>query len=201
MNSKRKFSIPTLILIIIILPVLFFNIMIIYKANRYPDKVPDFMGYKPFAVLSGSMQSNIMKGDLVVVKEVDTTTLAKNDIIAYRTEDDSVVTHRIIEVINENGKTYFVTKGDNNNVEDDKLVGESSVEGKYVFRISGLGDFIVFVQQPLGFCVFMLSLFIIGMIIFAIMNRRENKEINKANEQYMKEFEEFKRNKEKNLKK
>ncbi|MGI6120505.1 MAG: S26 family signal peptidase [Desulfosporosinus sp.] len=56
------------------------------KSYIYPDKVPDFMGYKPFIVLSGSMEPTILTGDLVLTKEISAGTIAKDDIIAFKTD-------------------------------------------------------------------------------------------------------------------
>lgn len=44
-------------LCVVLLPLLVVNITLIAKSFISPDKVPDFMGYKPFIVLSGSIQT------------------------------------------------------------------------------------------------------------------------------------------------
>ena len=67
------------------------------------------------------MMSKIEIGDLVFVKETDASTLKENDIIAFRDSENLVTTHRIISVINENGEISFETKGDSNNVKDERL--------------------------------------------------------------------------------
>ncbi len=45
----------------------------------HQDEVPSFFGWKPFIVLSGSMETQISVGDLVIVKEVDTSIFKKGD--------------------------------------------------------------------------------------------------------------------------
>ena len=114
-ENKRKSDIPFIIFLIICIPILIINLIIIIKGNMNPDKVPDVFGYKPFAVVSGSMETSINVGDLVIAKKIDSDKSLKNgDIIAFRTSDNYVVTHRIVETKDENGKRYFTTKGDNN---------------------------------------------------------------------------------------
>ena len=118
-ENKRKSDIPFIIFLIICIPILIINLIIIIKGNMNPDKVPDVFGYKPFAVVSGSMETSINVGDLVIAKKIDSDKSLKNgDIIAFRTSDNYVVTHRIVETKDENGKRYFTTKGDNNKSND-----------------------------------------------------------------------------------
>ena len=92
--------------------------------------------------------------------------------------------------------TFFETKGDNNNTADDNLVSEKSVEGKYHSKIAKVGNAILFIQEPLGFTVMMMSLFIICIFIYLFENRRINKDMMIKNEKELKEFEEFKKAKE-----
>lgn len=175
-----------IIFFIIAIPILLMSIVVMYKANKYPNKVPDILGYKPMIVLSGSMETSIYTGDLVFVKEVDPDTLKTNDIIAFRNETDTVTTHRIIEIVNENGQKKFRTKGDNNNSEDSNLVETSAIEGIYAFKISKLGNFLMFLQQPMGLIMVLLVILVIGLIWLHFANKRDD-------EKYRKEFEEFKK--------
>lgn len=169
---------------------------IMFKASAYPDKVPDVFGYKPMIVLSGSMESSIYKGDLVFVKIVDTDTLKNDDIIAFRNEVNTVTTHRIVEIIKEDGVTYFRTKGDNNNAEDRDLVPAEDVEGVYVSKIAGAGNVLMFFKEPIGLVVILLTILVIGLIWLYVLNVIDQKKYAKEDEQYRKEFEEFKRMKE-----
>ena len=151
-EKKKSINIGKVIKIIIFI-IAFLNLFvagtIMYKANRYPDQVPDVFGYKPMIVLSGSMETSIHTGDLVFVKMIDTTTLKKGDVIAFRNEENTVTTHRIVEIVYENGKQYFRTKGDANNAEDLNLVEMKDVERIYVGRLAKVGNFLMFMQQPM----------------------------------------------------
>ena len=96
-------------LCVVFVPLLLINVTLIVKSYTSPDKVPDFFGYKPFIVLSGSMEPSIMTGDMVFVKETDPDSLKVGDVIAYKS-GSAVVTHRIVEVKSENGETRYVTQ-------------------------------------------------------------------------------------------
>lgn len=195
-EEKKKIGIGKIIKILfflIAIPLLIMSGIIMYKANKYPDKVPDIFGIKPMIVLSGSMESSIYTGDLVLIKNIDTGSLKENDIIAFRNEEDKVTTHRIIEILTQNGETLYRTKGDNNSAEDANLVKQADIEGIYFARISGVGNFLMFMQQPIGLAVVLLTILVVGMICLFIMNKIDEKKLSKEDEKYRQEFEEFKR--------
>ncbi len=169
---KKAFSI---IIILILLPVLFVNVVILINSWIHPNDIPSFLGWKPFIVLSGSMESQINSGDIVVVKEIDTKKLKKGDIIAFKNED-IVITHRIQDLVTENGKTKYITKGDNNNVQDKDLVLPENVEGVFQFKVSKLGNLAMFIQTPIGMLV-CLSVPILLLILIQFTENSKNKKI------------------------
>lgn len=197
-KPKKKISISYIIKVIffmICIILLLIGMSIIYKANKYPDKVPDVFGIKPFIVLSGSMETEIYTGDLAFVKFIEPKELKPNDIIAFRNEENTVTTHRIIEIIKENGQTFYKTKGDANNTEDASLVSTDSVEGIYIGKIPKLGNMLMFLQEPIGLVIVLLVILVIGMIWLYATNKSDMKKVIQEDEKYRKEFEEFKRKK------
>ncbi|MFX0080093.1 MAG: signal peptidase I, partial [Candidatus Hermodarchaeota archaeon] len=72
------------------------------------------------AVESGSMEPVFYRGDLVIVRAVDPTTLVVGDIVIYNSSSipggsgDVPIVHRIIEIQEVGGQLRFITKGDNN---------------------------------------------------------------------------------------
>ena len=57
------------------------------------------MGVRVFSVLSGSMEPNYPTGSLIFVREVDPFTLAEGDVITFLLDEDTVATHRIVDVV------------------------------------------------------------------------------------------------------
>ena len=176
------------IIFIILLAILFVSSVILVNSYVYPDKIPSFLGWKPFIVLSGSMETQIMTGDLIVVKEVDTNTLKENDIIAFK-ENEMVVTHRIVRVEKVDGKTKYITKGDNNSAEDNGYVLGEQIEGLYQFRIAKLGNLAMFIQTPIGM-VICLSIPLIILILMQTVDSRKEKILIKEKEDKQKNMEE-----------
>ena len=103
-TSEQKFKkIVSVLLLFILLPILFVSATILVDSYVHPDEVPSFWGWKPFIVLSGSMETQISPGDAVIVKETGAENLKKGDIIAFK-DGDVVITHRISEKFEENGQ-------------------------------------------------------------------------------------------------
>ena len=171
-------KILTSIIMIILCSILFVSGVILINSYAKPNEVPSFFGWKPFIVLSGSMETQIMTGDVVVVKEIDANELKENDIIAFKEDDNIVITHRIIEIKkDENGDTKYKTKGDNNNEEDDGVVNPEQIEGIYKFRIAKLGNFAIFIQTPIGMIVFLSIPLILLLLVQCEESTRERKYI------------------------
>ena len=95
-------------------------------------------GFQPSIVGSGSMTPNLNVGDMAIVVHTNAAGIQVGDIIQYRGATEPVI-HRVIDKYNENGKTYFITKGDANNAQDPQPVSEQQVIGKSTFVIPKLG--------------------------------------------------------------
>lgn len=85
-----------------------------------------FYGYTTLIVSSGSMQPELMVGDVIIIKECDSYN--KGDIITFNVNNEYLVTHRIIE----EKENHYITKGDNNNSADENIVTEEQIEGKLI---------------------------------------------------------------------
>ena len=169
-------------LCVVFVPLLLINVTLIVKSYTSPDKVPDFLGYKPFIVLSGSMEPSIMTGDMVFVKETDPDSLKVGDVIAYKS-GSAVVTHRIVEVKSENGETRYVTQGDANNAADQSLVKPADVEGIYQRRVAGAGNLAMFMHTTTGMILFVVCPLVLFVLWDVIRRQLESrKEVSRTKE-------------------
>lgn len=107
-------------------------------------------GIEPYVVLSGSMEPTYHTGSVIYIKEADASQLEVGDAITFSIDNDTIVTHRIIEVVEENGETAFRTKGDANDTEDGSSVLASQVLGTPIFSIPYLGYLVTYIQSPSG---------------------------------------------------
>lgn len=111
------------------------------------------VGLQVFTVLSGSMEPTYHTGSIIYVRDVDPFKLEEGDVITFLLDEDTVATHRIIEVVpDETDATVvrFRTKGDANDVEDGSLVHYKNVIGSPVFSIPQMGYFANYIQSPPG---------------------------------------------------
>lgn len=173
-----------IISILVLIAILIGIVFIQTKTN--PDKVPTIFGYKPFIVLSGSMETEIYKGDLVIVKEVKHNKLKLNDVIAFRDEDNYVVTHRIVDINKENNETKYITKGDNNNTNDRGYVTIENIEGIYVNKIKGFGNILLIMQKKITLIITLALIVIIGTIYIIFDSSKLSNSERKELEEYRK---------------
>ena len=111
------------------------------------------VGVTPYTVLSGSMSPTYPAGAIVYVRKVEPLDLKVRDVITYKKEDGTVVTHRIIEILedeNNPSAVRFRVQGDANNTPDGDPVDGSDVLGKVSFGIPLLGYVANFIQSPYG---------------------------------------------------
>lgn len=107
------------------------------------------LGYRVFSVLSGSMEPTYSVGDLLYVKEMDFEDIKKDDPITFMlNENKDVATHRVVHIDKE--KQLIYTKGDANNMPDEKPVHYKNVIGVPQFSLPLLGHVSNFVQNPPG---------------------------------------------------
>ena len=155
------------ILCIILIPILIINITLIAKSFINKDEVPSIGGTLPLIVLTDSMYPEIESGDLIICHTAEAKDIKVNDIISFfdpAGNGTSIVTHRVIEIVEENGEIFFRTRGDYNNTEDKELVPAENLVGVYKTRIAGAGHVAMFMQSTPGLiiCVVLPIMFLIG---------------------------------------
>jgi len=138
------------------------------------------IGLQPYVVLSGSMLPTYEVGSLIYVKSVDYRELKVGDPITYMISQDTVVTHRIIEVLvdEENPDTIrYFTQGDANAVADGSSVHYKNIIGKPVFSIPYLGYVSNYIQNPPGMYVAIAAgAFLILLVFLPDIFRDEDQE-------------------------
>jgi len=148
--------------------------------------------YGAYVIVSGSMEPVIKVNDAIIIKRVTSSDIKVGDVITYKALDPSfygiMITHRVIEIINQNGKTEYITKGDHNPTRDLTPVTEEQVYGKVIMRIPKIGYLQYFLATAYGWII-AIVIPCLGIIIYDIMklvktiknnkrfNKRRNREI------------------------
>ena len=165
--KQRILTIIGTVLCVILIPILIINLTLIVKSYVNKDEVPSLGGVFPMIVLTDSMYPQIKSGDLIICNTLEPEEVRVDDVISFfdpMGSGTSVVTHRVLEVIEEDGALSYRTKGDNNNAEDQVLVPEKNLVGIYRSRIPGLGNVAMFMQTTPGLilCVVCPVLLMVG---------------------------------------
>ena len=100
--------------------------------------ISGIFNYKMIAIGSNSMNPVYYRGDAVIYKKVQSDQIKKNDILVFES-NKTVVTHRVIDIIEEDGILFFKTKGDYNQQADPALVSQKEVLGKVCYIVKYMG--------------------------------------------------------------
>ena len=149
-------------------------IFTIVSVSTFDRADRNLFGYKAFIVLSDSMKAtDFDAGDLVLVKEVDCSTLKEGDIISYTSQNTSnygeTVTHKIRKLTTDaNGEPGFVTYGTTTDTDDETIVTYPYVLGKYQSHIPKIGTFFQFLKTTPGYIVCILIPFLLLILLEGI---------------------------------
>lgn len=179
-EKKKKRSINVLkifniCICLIIIPIIIYNLTLIVKYIINPEETPDFLGYKTYEIVSRSMENTINKNDVIVVKDVPKTEIKSDDIIAFNNGEE-VITHRVIDIENIDGKTFYTTKGDNNRYPDKNKITYEQIEGKYVFKINKFGYFLNILKNRYLLSILFVILVLCLVHIVMIKRRKKKRE-------------------------
>ena len=170
----KAFTILGTILCILLIPILLINLTLIAKSYINKDEVPSIGGTFPLIVLTDSMYPEIESGDLIICHTIDPQEVKEQDVISFfdpSGNGTSIVTHRVMEVVEKDGEIFFRTRGDNNNTDDKDLVPTDKLVGIYKSRIPGAGHIALFMQSTTGL-ILCVVLPIVLLVAYDFIRRR-----------------------------
>ena len=171
----KALTVIGIVMCLILVPILIVNCTLLVKSVVNKEEVPDFGGTLPLIVLTDSMYPDIKSGDLIICKTIDAKEVEIGDVISFydpASNGSAVVTHKVIDIINEDGSISFKTKGINNNTEDRLPVPEEKLIAEYTgVRIPGAGNLAIFMQSTAGLivCVVLPIILFVG---YDVLRRR-----------------------------
>ena len=165
--------------------ILVYNVVLLFFSSI--NKVQDmyFFGYRAYIITTNSMEPTIKHGDAILSKKVKQDDVKEGDIITF-SRNNEAITHRVLRIDKgDNSEELFVTKGDNNNIEDKEKVRLEDIEGKKVMVFPKIGYVIEAAENQLVILIITLVIliFLLGKIQSEEKkyNRREKKK-NEAKE-------------------
>ncbi len=177
-----------IIITVILVLILIFNLNNFIQIKIMKKDLATLGGYAVLEVVTGSMEPTIKVGDLIVINTKEKQ-YKKNDIITFYDVNNSFVTHRLKEIKDD----VMITKGDNNNTEDEALPVKNIV-GKYIFKISGLGIILSSLKNPFV----SIMILVIGILICFLIST--DKFGNPILDEDEKEFQDYLKEKESKIK-
>lgn len=154
---KKVLNIILNILAWIILIIAFITTLLVFVSDSN-DGTTNLFGYMPLTVASDSMKPTFSKNDMIISKEIDDIdSLESGDVITFWTVIDGERvrnTHRIREVLDSNGTKSFITRGDNNGLDDQLTVYAGDIVGEWTeIKIPGFGKVMDFLHTRKGFFI------------------------------------------------
>ena len=163
-------------LVYIFLVIILYNIVLLYMSYIYKFDTPSFYIYKAYVITTNSMEPELKKDDVVVIKKAKADNLKQGDIITFK-QNGETITHRIVQIDDiEDGKLY-ITKGDNNNVQDEQGLRFDQIEGKLVIKIPQLGKMVASFKNGI---IIVLVLLISAIIYLNRITAKERSNIRRA---------------------
>ena len=130
--------------------------------------------YSFFTVLTTSMQDEIPKGSLILVRREDPSNLKTGDNITFMRDWKTSVTHKIIDIYEnyeDTGVLGFRTKGTNNEYPDAEIVYAENIVGKVVYTLPGAGNVMAFLGENNLMVIAILAFLILATLTLSIMSR------------------------------
>ncbi len=164
---KIVFRVVNTILTIVLTVLLIINLWFLVSHFALKQNPPQFFGFSPLTVASGSMAPSIQVGDMILIKQ--STDFAVGDVVTYR-KDGTLITHKIVSV---SGQTV-VTQGTANMVSDAPIQSDQIV-GTVVVVVPRLGMIFGFLRTPVGLLLMILLVIICFKLNDLFKTRRRAK--------------------------
>ncbi len=157
-----------------------------------PNQVIKVFGFKPYVVITDSLEPYISVNDLIIVTNPQIDELEEEDIITFMADinfdgEKEVVTHYIYSITeNNDGELTFRThpyyEVGAPIIPDYWVIGESDILGEYLFKIPKLGYLVQFVKSPFGMAAIVVNIGVIAGIIYLI-KKEEPKVVEEKSEE------------------
>lgn len=145
-------------------------------------------GLRCFYLVSGSMEPSIPVGAAVIVRKSPVNEYREGDVITFRSQEQAIYgmpnTHRIVQIIEDGGRTLYITKGDANNHVDMDPVTAEQIYGKVIWNTGSmqwLGTLLGLLTTPMGFmAIIMLPLLGICVVLMRDFTKEYKKALESA---------------------
>ena len=176
-------TILNVILWVAIVVLSFFVLNGVYQRYLSKNTYSGLFGFSYAVVVSGSMEPALHVNDMILFQKLDESEYEVGDIIVYvrgTGEDTILITHRIVSI--DGGS--LVTMGDANKGIPDPKIGFSSVVGRVVFRIPGIGHVVSVLRTRKGMTVSvaLIAILVLLLVLISGIDRKKKTAANHETE-------------------
>jgi len=145
--------------------------------------------FKPYVVITESMEPVLNVNDMVVVFNPNLDKLEVEDIITFKADinydgEKEIITHYIYSITEDgNGDRVFRTHRYGSTVQDTWILYDEDILGVYGFKIPQLGMFVNFVKSPFGIATISVNIVIIGIIVYLVKAGKKEQIIKEENKE------------------
>ncbi len=157
-TTKRVLNLLFYIFIVLI-------VLVTYLSSSQNKGYRSIGGYSVFSVLTGSMESQIPQGSLVLVKKVEDSKIKVGDVITFVIKAGDTKTHQVVGILdnyNNSGQRGYRTKGSENELADKEIVYAGNVIGVVEKHVPKLGTMFSYVRENMWLLVVVLISFFIA---------------------------------------
>lgn len=140
------------------------------------DVEKSVFGFRYYYIKTASMEPDLPVGSVVLTRVTPPEDIKiGDDITVYIGDgkDDTYLTHRVVEVLTENGEISFRTKGVNNKSNDPTPFSAALLTGKVILCVPFIGTVMTFVQTQL---IFVIGIFVLLLLLSFMLRLLFSKE-------------------------
>lgn len=162
-NIKRNQKIRKIFVIflyLMLIPTIIFSLFLIIGELGNSSELPSFFNTEIYTISSESMKPKLKKDDIIVVKKgYENDKYKIGNIITFVNSKGELITHRISKMTTLDGQRAYITKGDNNEVEDEEIVEYDKIVGKVIYVMPRFGNVVKVLKNKFFFtlCIILLS--------------------------------------------
>ena len=171
-RRKKEKNIKNILKIVLI--ILIYNLILLVVSAMDNKNDISILGFKAYIITTNSMEPTIKIGDVVICKEANEEEIKDGDVITFSKDGGVITTHRVTKIEEtESGNKIYVTKGDNNTLEDEEKIEPKEVKGKMTAIIPKLGKIIKLCTNNVIILVILLVILILYFIKILINEKRD----------------------------
>lgn len=171
-NNKEIITKFGYILLRIFVYLLIFILLILIFINE-KNSLKAF-NYTAVIIVSESMEPEINVGDIIIIKNSLQNDIKENHIITFE-KDNEYITHRVVRIEEQNNEKLYITKGDNNKVNDVEKIRFSEIKGIKIAQIPYIGLLILKVSRQKNILIILIVLVLLYIRALKVDNKKKER--------------------------